>query len=84
MNRETASLYLDNLVEQAVGSDDYAFVGALHVLRDACEHEAHDPGRVGLLVRAAECVSEARVGAEAPRGAPGARVRLRSKAQFCP
>lgn len=80
MDTESASLFLDNLVDQAIISDDYAFVSTLHVLRQACERESKDPSRVGLLCRAAEYVSEARIGAEAPRGAPGAHVRLRSKA----
>lgn len=82
MDTESASLYLDTLVDQAISSDDYAFVSTLHVLRQACERETLDPTRIGLLVRAAEYVSEARIGAEAPRAAPGACVRLRSKAAY--
>lgn len=82
MDTETASLYFDDLVEQAISSDDFAFVGTLHVLREAAERERADPARVGILCRAAEYVSEARIGQEQPRAAPGARVRLRSKARF--
>lgn len=79
MDSQTASLFLDGLVEQATTTDDYAFVGTLHVLRQACEQADADPSKIGVICRAAEFISEARVDAEQPRAAPGARVRLRSR-----
>jgi len=85
MNSQTASLFLDGLVDQAIGTDDYAFIGTLHVLRDACETAGDDSDRIGAICRAAEYVSEARVEckpsrtAEPSRALPGARVRLRSR-----
>ena len=79
MNSQTASLFLDGLVDQAITTDDYAFIGTLHVLRDACDNADEDPNRIGAICRAAEYVSEVRVTSEPPRSAPGARVRLRSR-----
>jgi len=79
MNSQSASLYLDGLVDQAVITDDYAFIGTLHVLRDACDNAGEDTTRIGAICRAAEYVSEARVVAEPSRDVPGTRVRLRSR-----
>lgn len=79
MDSQTASLFLDGLVDQATTTDDYAFVSTLHVLRQACEKSNADPAKIGMLCRAAEYISEARIDAEQPRSAPGAFVRLRSR-----
>lgn len=80
MNSQSAADYLDSLVDQAAFCDDYAFLGALHVLRDALAAQGGDTARLNVLCRAAEYLSEARIEADPPRGAPGARVRLRSRA----
>lgn len=79
VNIQTASLFLDGLVDHAETTDDYALVGTLHVLRQACEHSTDDPSRLGTICRAAELVSEARADIGPTRSSPGLCLRLRSR-----
>jgi hypothetical protein len=80
MDIESATLFLDGLVDQAVTADDYALIGTLHVIRQFCEIEETDTSKLGVICRAAEYICELRINTEPPRSAPGCRVRLRSRA----